>query len=239
MNQMYRRITFKDNIYCELLLVRNALLPFQQAILRNPMIQSSPNIVCFYSKCFYNIFKNSVESHNVNSYLNLFTHNDEDIRNVYNVKVKLESEIKLKEFNYKMIYGILPCNKNLHKWRIRSSNSCDICGQVQTIEHLLFQCYYVKPLWSEIDRIFEIQTTFYKILGLDCNFKFNAIISLVCFLIYKEWLQLSYEHKKRSTVLSFTHFKYELSVRHEIYGRCKSIAKAHVDNVHLLMQSLP
>ena len=30
-----------------------------------------------------------------------------------------EKEIKLKEFNYKLLYGILPCIKNLMKWKLK------------------------------------------------------------------------------------------------------------------------
>ena len=36
-------------------------------------------------------------------------------------KVKSEKEIKLKEFDFKLLRNILNCNKNLEKWRyIRS-----------------------------------------------------------------------------------------------------------------------
>ena len=41
--------------------------------------------------------------------------NKDDCTFVFNKKIVQEKEIKLKEFNYKLLYGILPCNKNLMK----------------------------------------------------------------------------------------------------------------------------
>ena len=43
-------------------------------------------------------------------------------------KVLLEKEIKLKEFNFKLLHGILPCNKNLKRWWIKDSEQCDVCS---------------------------------------------------------------------------------------------------------------
>ena len=48
-----------------------------------------------------------------------------------------EKEIKLREFNFKLLHGILPCNSNLKRWRKTNSDRCDVFGEKQTIEHLL------------------------------------------------------------------------------------------------------
>ena len=58
----------------------------------------------------------------------------------------LEKEIKLWEFNFKVLHGILSCNKNLKQWRIVDCDKCDVCDEIQALEHLLFQCTYWKPL---------------------------------------------------------------------------------------------
>ena len=72
----------------------------------------------------------------------------DDVNYIYTERVWLEKEIKLKEFNFKVLHGILPCNKNLKQWRIRMSDCCDVCGEIQTIEHLLWNCRYVRSLWK-------------------------------------------------------------------------------------------
>ena len=128
-------------------------------------------------------------------------------------KVVFEREVKLKEFNYKLLYGILPCNYNLMKWTIKHSCICDVCDQSQTIQHLLFDCRYVKPLWNIVNAVFGIQITYRQILGTDQNFHYNSIVTLVSFLIYKEWLVHSMDGEKRHVMVQFNYFKNELSLR--------------------------
>ena len=38
---------------------------------------------------------------------------------MFTKKVVAEKEIKLKEFNFKVLHGILPCNVNLKNWKNR------------------------------------------------------------------------------------------------------------------------
>ena len=101
-------------------------------------------------------------------------------------KVKIEKEIKLKEFNFKLLHGILPCNKNLEKWKIRANDKCDVRGSSQTIDHLLYYCNYVRPLWRLVERKAGIIITFQQILGLDTLFEYDSITTIISFLIYKE-----------------------------------------------------
>ena len=70
----------------------------------------------------------------------------------------IEKEIKLKECNFKRLHGILHCKKTLEKWKIRTSDKCNVCGSSQTINHLLlYNCNYVRPLWRSIQRTFGIK----------------------------------------------------------------------------------
>ena len=69
---------------------------------------------------------------------------------------------------------------------------------IQTIQHLLYNCSYVKPLWSVVDLVFETKVNFIQILGLDELFDHGSGTTLTCFLIYKEWLLLSLENRKRN-----------------------------------------
>ena len=84
-NAMHRKITKKDNIYCELLIVKKALLPFQQSILLNGTESTNPEIPS-NTKQFYKLFKNaSLENNNANKYLAEFTLSESEIRNAYKV----------------------------------------------------------------------------------------------------------------------------------------------------------
>ena len=79
---------------------------------------------------------------------------------VFVAKVVQEKEKKLKEFNFKLLHGIMLCNKNLFRWKIRPYDICDVCQEIQTIEHLLYNCPYVKPLWNVVDLVFETKVNF-------------------------------------------------------------------------------
>ena len=177
--------------------------------------------------------KNESEEKFVSKYLTHFFSFEEEVK-IFSSKINGEKEIKLKEFNFKMLHGILPCNANLSKWKIKQSSECDLCLAPQTIEHLLFDCEHVKKIWNIVNRAFDIDVTFHYILG-SCDPSHNEILTLVSFLIYKEWLLSSLENKKRNTYLSLPIFKYEMELRLEIYSMCKSINPRHLTNIeHLL-----
>ena len=62
-------------------------------------------------------------------------------------------------------------------------------------------------------------------------FEYDSIVTIISFLIYKEWLLLSLENKQRKDNLNQMYFKSELQLRVEIYKLCKCIDQDHVDNL--------
>ena len=171
-------------------------------------------------------------------YLDQYCNDEYDTRIAFVKKLLKEPEIKLKEFNFKILHGILPCNSNLKKWKVRSVDVCDVCNQIQTIEHLLYGCCYVKPLWQRINAVFGINVSYRQILGLDEHFIFDCIATIVSFLVYKEWLLLSLEHKKRNSNIVLEFIKQELRLRLKIYEQCNCIQEAYVQNLQVLVGHL-
>ena len=98
-----------------------------------------------------------------------------------------------------------------------------MCNQTQTIEHLLYSCCYVRPLWRIANTVSGINVDYYQILRLDREFRYDAIVTIVCFLIYKEWLLLSLDSKSRNSAMVLDWYKYELKVRMDIYKQCNCI----------------
>ena len=59
----------------------------------------------------------------ITKYLDSYcTDNDESL--AFSKKVVLENEVKLTEFNFKILHGIFACNKNLKKWKLRLDDRC-------------------------------------------------------------------------------------------------------------------
>ena len=40
----------------------------------------------------------------------------------------------------------------------------------------LYSCYYVRPLWCIVNTVFGVIVKYYQILGLDRDFKYDAIV---------------------------------------------------------------
>ena len=112
---------------------------------------------------------------------------------------------------------------------------CDVCQEIQTIEHLLYDCSYVKPLWNIVDLVYGTKVNFIQILGLDELFNYGSVTTLICFLIYKERLLLSLENKKRNSVIVLEYFKNEIKLRIQIYEKCISIDPMHIQRLNELI----
>ena len=66
------------------------------------------------------------------------------------------------------------------------------------------------------------------LLGINVDPQYNCILTLVGFLIYKDWLLQSLDFKKRSVSPQICKFKSELQLRLNIYDRCKTYSQMHL-----------
>ena len=117
------------------------------------------------SRDFYKIYLQQIldsGSESSEDYLKRYNvaRNDEVYCHVFTNKVKSKKKIKLKEFNFKIVHGILHYNKNLEKWKIRGNDKCVVCGASQTIDHLLCNCIYVRPWCRIIERKVGVNISF-------------------------------------------------------------------------------
>ena len=159
----------------------------------------------------------------------------DDLTNIFRTKLVEEKEMKLREFNFKLLHGILPCNSNLKRWKLKTTDNCDVCQEPQSIEHLLWKCNYVKPLWSIVEKVCDFKITYGKILGIDDCCKQDRVLTLMSFLVYKEWLLLSLEGKKRSNNTMIQFYKRELELRLRIYGQCSCYEPYDFEYINLLL----
>ena len=181
-NHINQKLLYKQNMYAEIMTMKDALRPYQQHLIqiqhREINIRSLRK-----SKYFYRVYTQNLH-HDANelaiNYIEKYCENEQDLHVLAFTKtIKLEKEIKLKEFNFKLLHGILPCNRNLEKWKLKSNDQCDVCSLPQTIEHLLYDCTYVKPLWKLIEKYLGVNIGYKQILGLDNLFKEDAIVTIM------------------------------------------------------------
>ena len=221
---IFTKVREKQNIFSEISILKKALSPYID-ILKN--ISAIPNEEQHLnkSKDFYRTFLIAkIGDNTVSKFLETFRNTtSEDY--LFKSKVFDERESKLKEYNFKLLHGILPCNVNLKKWRVKENDSCDVCNEIQTISHLLFECQYVKPIWAKVNNLFNIAISFPMLLGINVDSQYNNILTVVGFVIYKEWLLLSLDCKNRPILPQFGKFRLELEIRCNIYKRCKTMRK--------------
>ena len=70
----------------------------------------------------------------------------------FNLPYLATKETKLVEFQIKVLHRILPTNKWLYKCKLTNTATCSFCLlQIETIEHLFWECTIVKNLWLKLD----------------------------------------------------------------------------------------
>ena len=123
--------------------------------------------------------------------------NVDDFTFVFRTKIVLENEIKLKEFNYKVLHGIF------HLIKILSSGNSELLMNVMCVSTnkvLSIYCGSVamlSPYGKKVEDVCAFKITLDKILRIEDCYKQDRILTLISFLINKEWLLLSLENKKR------------------------------------------
>ena len=61
---------------------------------------------------------------------------------------------KLRSFQYRLLHGALVLNRQLFLWKIKSSEMCSFCdSEVETIQHLMVECRYVKGIWNRVKEL--------------------------------------------------------------------------------------
>ena len=139
-------------------------------------------------------------------------------KNIYTNRLSATKETKLQNFQYKFLMRIIPTNKFLLKCNIAMSALCDFCTmEIETINHLFWECLYVQQFWTElsnllkncnIDITFSLRTITFGITQRINNPNIqvkNFIILLAKYFIFKS--------KCQKLPLSFIHFKSYLEQR--------------------------
>ena len=102
---------------------------------------------------------------------------------------------KLREFQYKLLHGVVYTKENLFEFGFVANNRCSFCEQsVETYKHLFRDCVYVKNLWQEVIDRFEMadlrniewRDVHFGVTGRAPKVKFyNTIIFILKYIIFR------------------------------------------------------
>lgn len=150
------------------------------------------------SKFFYNIL---VEKKCCRSYTERYwrkqLNKDIDIfqwEKIYMNRVHCLMDNRMRQFMYKLFHNIIPNREMLCKWKKTEDNVCPLCGDVENIKHIYYECCYIKPVWSELGKRMNIDLTWAKILigyveNIPVHKIRNLLFSIVLYARYKLWVK--------------------------------------------------
>ena len=146
----------------------------------------------------------------------------------YENKLQCNFELKISEFNYKLINFIIPTAYNLYKWKIKESELCFYCkNDVQNEHHMFYECASLEHLWNKIGTVFKVNIMWYTIItGINLRQVENKVVSLVCYIIYKKYLADT--NGKGIIFPLYTFLTKELSYRLQIYDKTCSIEERYI-----------
>lgn len=98
-------------------------------------------------------------------------------QDIFGLSFRTTHKTKLQSFAYKLIYRLTPCNKYLERIKIKQTDFCSYCAEVDSISHFFIQCDNVAPFWNNLDswclrflmiRMHDISST-ERLLGVTRN----------------------------------------------------------------------
>ena len=131
-------------------------------------------------------------------------------------------EIKLQDFQWKVVHNIFPTNILLTRMGIKKSEKCEICGVTDFVEHMFFECRRIAGFWTSVEHTISLKVNktirlskFSILLGIeqDSNYKSlnkkdtNIINEIL--IIAKHSISISRKHNKNTIIV----FEREMSLR--------------------------
>jgi len=222
LENIYLRLKTKADFFRDISLLGRCLVPYKTLRYENATTnREKENIVkekfLFHkSKFYYNTLKSQKELIPIS--LNYWKKEFHNFRYsvFYENKIKYLYIIKIREFLFKVIHNICPCNSQLYRWKLSKTESCIYCNEKkQTIKHLLWECSETKNMWSVIENILLIEISFETLIIGTKNINMNNVISVVMYIIYKKFIVENNDDGKKENLIYF--LKKELFLKSEIY----------------------
>lgn len=161
----------------------------------------------------------------------------------------LTDNVKLAEFNYKILHLILPSGKLLKRWKLSDTDLCLVCHVIDDYEHMFMSCIRVKNMWQKISYIFKyafkinVHISFETlILGQQinaCNKKFikfvNIIVTIAKYTIFKIWCKHRSDERALNNINVFNSFKTDMKFYLQIEitrnGSHIELSRLFIDNM--------
>ncbi len=226
---LYQKIKEKQNIHSEIKIMIKCLKSITRNLTKNPdsydICDLKLNSKTIKAKVFYERLVSQVlRNGNAEIKWQQYFQTEIDFKSVYKRKIVEIKDNKIAETNFKILHNILPCGKNLLQWKKKEHDKCEVCNMTESIGHLIFECSYVLPIWSKVEATINKKLSLADIIlgtSLSCNN--NMIVSIIVYLIYKEWINTSMNNVKRPPSISMNRYANELEYYKRICCESKTL----------------
>ena len=157
---------------------------------------------------------------------------------IFTFKIKNRIENKFGHFQYNLIYNLIPCKKNLYKWKINDSDKCCFCNCVEDYNHFFLTCEKNVHFWDTFRQCLYIltRTDFdislehiifgYNIDKKNCTFV-NFLLIIASFSVYKARIRSSETNIFLPISLFFNS---EIKRLNDIFKNTKKVPKVVLEN---------
>lgn len=87
--------------------------------------------------------------------INGFAISEDTWKNIWLFKLKYISDTRLINFNFKLMYNLIPVRKNLYKWNLADDANCTNCNIEEDVLHAFIDCAKLTPFWRWINTILK------------------------------------------------------------------------------------
>ena len=135
----------------------------------NPILFRDIEIGNIGRKSFMKLIKVNEKSFIIDMWKRKF---DTEIENEHWINPTLATkETRLLVLQWKCLHNIYPTNIHLFKMKLKTTEMCEWCEEMDYSDHAFFECHKIKPLWTEIEKYFSAKTkNIYRIKKQDAMF---------------------------------------------------------------------
>ncbi len=113
-----------------------------------------------------------------------------NVNGVFKTLKKITSIKSLYNVQYKILHNVYPTQLHLYRWKIKSSDECNLCKVSETLKHALYDCRAAKETLSNFETIINstlntnIKMSFNDVLiGISNNLSYNQLPKIDKFLL--------------------------------------------------------
>ena len=97
--------------------------------------------------------------------------------NPFSANLKITKETRLQDAQYKMLHNVYPTVRNLFKWRLKDSDNCSLCQEIDNLKHTIYDCscaaISLSNFYNVLSNLYSIQIQYLSyenvLLGTNCT----------------------------------------------------------------------